>query len=361
MKIYQLAFLVLLLGSCGRKYQETKPVVKDLSEMVFASGTLQADGQYSLQAQSEGSLSAVNFKEGDLVQTGQVMARVENNPNTSTARGSAELLKIARKNTAVSAPAMQQILATIESAKAQLALNTQQEQRYKRLLQSNSVSSLEYQNTQLAVTTTAANLRALMEQFKNQQIASRQQEVSDRITSEVSSVAGQQNLIRIITPGKVYQKLKFPGDYVKKGDVIAVIGNPSLIYALLSVDETSMSKLKIGQPVLVRLNTSKKRIYKAILKEIEPAFDVASQSFMLKAWFTDSLDFRITGTQLEANILVGEKKDALVIPRNFLDYGNTVILKNGRQSRVVTTGIVSNDWVEILSGLKKEDELISYN
>ena len=34
------------------------------------------------------------------------------------------------------------------------------------------------------------------------------------------------------------------GDYVRKGDVIAVVGSPNVIYAKLNVDETNMSKLK---------------------------------------------------------------------------------------------------------------------
>ena len=65
----------------------------------------------------------------------------------------------------------------------------------------------------------------------------------------------------------------------------------------------------------------------------------------------------IAQTQLQANILVGRKQKALLIPRNFLQYGNKVLLQN-KNVRTVTTGIVSNEWVEITSGLTANDIII---
>ena len=43
--------LSLMLFSCGQPTAETKPVIKDVTETVFASGSLAAEGMYSLTAQ----------------------------------------------------------------------------------------------------------------------------------------------------------------------------------------------------------------------------------------------------------------------------------------------------------------------
>jgi hypothetical protein len=88
-----------------------------------------------------------------------------------------------------------------------------------------------------------------------------------------------------------------------------------------------------------------------------PAFHTGTQSFIVKAYFTDSLDFRIAGTQLEANIITGTKKNALVIPREYLSYGDNVTLKNKKVVHV-TKGIVSSEWVEITGGINEHDMLI---
>jgi len=56
-----------------------------------------------------------------------------------------------------------------------------------------------------------------------------------------------------------------------------------------------------------------------------------------------------SGTQLQANIKINEKADALVIPAEYLLPGDFILDKNNGQVKV-TVGIRNSDWVEILSG-----------
>nr|MCU0322958.1 hypothetical protein [Chitinophagaceae bacterium] len=64
----------MAITSCGKKTQETKPIRKDVTETVFASGILEAKNTYSLTAQADGYLVAVNYNEGDIVETGKILA-----------------------------------------------------------------------------------------------------------------------------------------------------------------------------------------------------------------------------------------------------------------------------------------------
>ncbi len=352
------SFVLVVFASCKSNVPETSPQKKDLVEMVFASGVLQADDQYNLTAQTDGYITRLSFNEGDMVKAGQLLAFIDNNQNIISAQSAGQLQAIAQRNTLPSAPALQQIQANIAAAAEKLKQDQLQAARYKTLYENNSVAKLEYENAQLAVTSSQANLTALQQQYNNQKIAADQQEVSQRSVSNVNRVIKDQNLVKAIVAGRIYLKKKLLGDYVRKGDVIASIGNPNLIYAQLNVDESNMAKVRDGQEVVVQLNTNKDKTYKATVHEILPAFDAGTQSFIIKAWFTDSLDFRIAGTQLEANIITGEKKNTLVIPRSYLGYGNKVILKNGKKQVVVKTGIVSNQWVEILDGISEKDILL---
>jgi multidrug efflux pump subunit AcrA (membrane-fusion protein) len=356
LNISMLLFTMVLL-SCGKSSKIT-PQRKDLTEMVFASGTLVADDQYNLTARTDGYLVKVNFNEGDMVNKDQMLAAIDNDQNVYNEKGADALHIIAESNTQTNAPALRMIEANIEAAKAKLALDQQQEIRYKRLYENNSVSKNEYENIQLTAVNSKSALEGLQQQYNTQLVAAQQLEVAQRYQKSVNRVVSDQNVIRAVTAGRIYEKKKQLGDYVKAGDVIAVIGNPHLIYAELDVDETNMSKLKLGQETFVELNTHKGKIYKARVHEILPAFEASTQSFIIKAYFTDSLDFRIAGTQLEANIKVGEKKNALVIPRNYLGYGDMVILKKGKKIMPVKTGIVSTEWAEILGGIDEHDELI---
>ena len=129
------------------------------------------------------------------------------------------------------------------------------------------------------------------------------------------------------------------------------------VIAKLNVDENNMSKVKLNQEVAIRLNTNKDKVYKATVHEILPTFDVSSQSFLVKAYFSEPLDFRVEGTQLEANVIIGEKKNCLVIPRSYLSYGNKVKLKD-KTDKVIQTGFISSDWVEVTSGITENDVIV---
>ena len=158
--------------------------------------------------------------------------------------------------------------------------------------------------------------------------------------------------------GRIEKWFVKEGDYVKKGDVIAVIADENKVEGVLNVDENSIGKVKIGQTVFVQLNTNKNEVYNAKVSEILAAFDEQTQSFICKVIFDKPLNTSLYGTQLEANILVGEKKNALLIPRNFLGFGNKVMVKGKDEAIIVKTGIVSTEYVEILDGITKEDVLL---
>jgi multidrug efflux pump subunit AcrA (membrane-fusion protein) len=166
-----------------------------------------------------------------------------------------------------------------------------------------------------------------------------------------------QNEIKAVVGGKVYKKLKQLGDYVRRGDVIAEIGDKNTIYAKLSVDETNIKRIKNGQEVVIQLNTNKEKNYSGKVTEVYPAFDEQTQSFYCKVQFTGELDFKISGTQLQANIVTGQKENVLVIPRTFLGFGNKVNVK-GKGEVVVVPGFISNEWVEIKSGLDEGSVLL---
>lgn len=355
--IYFLSAFILMLSSCGKKTETAQVQRKDIEEMVFATGTLVADDEYSLTAQSEGYLTSVNFEEGDMVTTGKLMAVVDNKPNQVNATQSEKLLRIAKSNASANAPLLLQVKANMAAAKVKLQQDELQAERYKKLYESNSVAKLEYENTQVAVSNSKASLSVLQEQYNNLMVQAGQQVVIQEQQAAVNNSIVSYNRVTTIVGGKVYKKRKQVGDYVRKGDVIAVIGNPGKIYAKLNIDETNMWKIKIDEQVIVQLNTNKQKNYNAVIGEILPAFDEASQSFYAKAFFSDTLDFSITGTQLQANIITAQKKQALVIPRKYMGYGNKVRLKD-KSVVIIKPGIISTDWIEVLDGLKEGQTIL---
>jgi multidrug efflux pump subunit AcrA (membrane-fusion protein) len=349
--------VLLMLASCGSKSNEGKPEYKEITETVFASGILEPNNKYNLTAQSEGYIVSLKMKEGDLVKAGDVLAVVDNQQNVFNEKAAAQLLGISQVNVSDNAPVLKQTEAGIALAKEKLKQDETQLARYKKLLESNSVSKLEYENAALAYENSKTNLFNLEQSFKLQKQQADQQLISQEAQKNINSVLSGNNEVKAVVAGKVYKKMKEVGDYVRKGDVIAMIGDPNNVYARVNVDESNIAKIKAGQKAVIQLNTNKGVSYDGELYEVLPAFDDASQSFICKIKFNKEPELKIAGTQLQANIVIGTKAKAFVIPRAFLDYGNKVKVKGKDEPVVVKTGFVSSDWVEITEGLSENDVL----
>jgi hypothetical protein len=65
-----------------------------------------------------------------------------------------------------------------------------------------------------------------------------------------------------------------------------------------------------------------------------------------------------SGMSVEANIIITEKKSALVIPREFLIDNNKVKLKGNDTLTAVVKGAEDLEFVEIISGIDDKAELI---
>jgi len=360
MKINYLTILsTLLFFSCANtNNQEIKPIRKNISEIVFASGSLESDNKYNLTAQTDGNIIKLNLVEGATVAVNQLVAVIDNKQNIISTNNAAEQLKIARYNNTDNAPLLQQIKANIDAAKEKLSQDITQEQRYQELYNQSSVTKAELEKMQLSTKTSKANLAALEQQYKSVQQQNKQQYITQSNAVKGSVINQENNQVKIVAAGKVYKKVKQVGDYVRRGDVIAIIANENLLYAKLNVDENSIDKVKVGQTITIQLNTQKNKKYTGVVSEILPVFDEPSQSFIVKVQFTEKPDFTVNGTQLEANILVGEKKNTLLIPRNYVSFGNKVQLKGSDDLKTIETGIVSTEYVEVLNGLTENDILV---
>lgn len=353
--------LMISFFSCGQETEETKPVRKDVTETVFAAGSLEAEGMYSLTAQTNGYITQLNFDEGHIVQKGNVLAVIENHENIINTKGASELLDIAVSNATDNAPLLQQAENEINISKQKMEQDKKTEERYKRLLETNSISRVEYENALLAYNTSRTNYQSAVENYKKLKRDADQQVVNNQTNTEIYSTLMSKNKVKAVVRGKVYKKYKEVGDYVRQGDVIAEIGSPEELYARVNIDETNISRIKTGQEAEIQLNTNKGQNYKGIVKEIQPSFDEATQSFICKIYFLDSLDFNIVHTQLQTNIVVGEQKNALLIPRNYIDFGGYVQVKGETQKTKVTTQFISSEWVQVLSGIDEHATLITDN
>jgi macrolide-specific efflux system membrane fusion protein len=166
------------------------------------------------------------------------------------------------------------------------------------------------------------------------------------------------NYYNIISDGSglVMNVAKKTGDYVKKGDALALLGAGGIIIKL-DIAEEDIARIKLGMPALISLNSLKDKIYKARITKIYPSFNNTEQAFIVEAAFEDEPGKILNGTQLQANIIIGQKNNALVIPSFYLFNDDEVMIAAHKQKKRVTIGIRTLEWTEITSGISEKDIL----
>ncbi len=350
-------FVTIWTFSCKNKENvDVKPVVQDIQEWVFAPGQIEWDGAYNLTAQTDGILMNANYDIGTSVKKGDIIATIDNRSNVINTSTASEQLVIANENLTSDASALQQLQQNISFAEAKYQQEKLQLERYERLRKTESIAKVEFENATLAAENALSNLKALKKQYDLLLQQAKQQKILTAGQLKNNQVVQSYNKITVINDGTIIKKFRSTGDYVRKGDIIASVANPNKIEIVLTIDESSIHRVKLGQETKIQLNTEKTITYTGKVSEILSAFDNATQSFVCKILLTESLPAvsNIYGTPLEGNILVGEKKNALLIPREYMGYGNKVMLKGQDTSVTIKTGIISTDYVEVLEGITAE-------
>ncbi|HEX2100971.1 MAG TPA: efflux RND transporter periplasmic adaptor subunit, partial [Candidatus Synoicihabitans sp.] len=116
---------------------------------------------------------------------------------------------------------------------------------------------------------------------------------------------------------------------------------------------------KIGQHASVRFLGYGEQLYGASIAKILPTADVETQRYLVHLNVDLDPAALVPGLTGEVGIIVGERDNALRIPRRAL-FGNNVFVVSGNrvQVRQIKVGFTSLTMVEVLEGLEEGDLVI---
>jgi multidrug efflux pump subunit AcrA (membrane-fusion protein) len=134
---------------------------------------------------------------------------------------------------------------------------------------------------------------------------------------------------------------------------IATIGCSDKFIIELLVDEVDVVQIREGQQLIVVLDAYGDKTFKADIFKILPEKDYRNQTFTVEARFQDVPERLYPGLSGEANVIIATKKDALVIPREYLIDQNRVLTEAGEVE--IEIGLMNLKYIEVLSGITQED------
>ncbi len=149
------------------------------------------------------------------------------------------------------------------------------------------------------------------------------------------------------------------GEIVGQGDVVFWVGQKTPLRIVSEVNEEDVPRVRPGQTVLLRNEGFGGKPLVATVSDITPKGDPIAKTFRVYLGLPDDTPLLI-GMSVEANIVVREKANALLVPAEAIAGGAVFRVDGDRVRRVtVTTGIRGTRMVEITAGLSEGDRIVS--
>ncbi len=350
-----LLFSLILWVGCRSDQETMRPVTQDITESVYASGVIKSKNQYQAFATVSGIVDDVFVDEGVLVEIGSPILLIANDAQqlmTNNSKLSAEFnaLDLNRGK-------LDEARSLVDLTKSQMKSDSSMLARQKRLWEQNVGTKVTVEQKELAYESSITNYqsaREKLEELERQlQYLSRQAQNNLLISNKTTS----DYLVKSKVSGKVYQINIAKGEMVTPQIQIAIIGDDEKFLLEMQIDEYDIVAIQLGMPVLVVLNSYRDSVFHAVVTKINPIMNLQSKTFTIEAEFVEPPQVLYPNISFEANVLIRTKKEALLIPRNYLLNDSIVVNKSGKQL-VVTTGLKDYQMVEILSGIQADEELI---
>jgi RND family efflux transporter MFP subunit len=146
---------------------------------------------------------------------------------------------------------------------------------------------------------------------------------------------------------------------IGSSDTLLWIGQPKPLQIVAEVNEDDILRVAKGQKALLRHEGHTSGPLEGQVLRITPKGDPQSKTFRVYIALPDDTPLKI-GMSVEANIVVAEIADAVVLPAEALGDHKVLRIESGRVAPVpVEVGIRSTSSVEIRSGIAAGDVIVS--
>lgn len=303
-----------------------------------AVGTVRAAQTSQVSSQMMGNIVEIRVHEGDRVQSGQVLATIDDAQPRSAVDQASGALAVAEKE--------------VSAADSDLVLAQATLKRYQQLYEKKSVSPQEFD--EIKARYQSAEARCDMAR-------ARQSQANAALTQARTSLGYAR--IRAPFSGVVTEKKPDAGTLVSPGMPIFTLEDTRSFRLEVTVDESDIHLVHVGQVAPVTIDALGNIQLPGKVVQVVPAADTASRSFLVKVELPADTRLR-SGLFGRARFPRGERS-ALLIPRTSLvERGQLqgVYVLDANQIaglRYVTLGKSTGEQFEVLSGLQAGEKLVA--
>ncbi len=162
---------------------------------------------------------------------------------------------------------------------------------------------------------------------------------------------------------------------VNVGDLVGEAGSTRILFRIVdnrlldltvTVPSSAMAKIQVGQPLTFTTDALPGQNFTGVVKFINPAVNETDRSIRVIAEIRNDPEVLKSGLFVKGRIVTGRRSQVLEIPRAALaDWdvktgtgGVWVVQQDQARRRMVKTGGLDRDWVEVASGLTAGERVI---
>lgn len=212
--------------------------------------------------------------------------------------------------------------------------------------------------------------RAAPEQSVNDATAAGKEANAD--VSRIQAVIAKKTVVAPFS-GRTGIRMVNLGQYLAEGDSIVPLHSFDPIYVSFSVPQRFVSLLKIGENISIGIDTFPGENFNGIISAIDPQIDSSTRNIKVQATIPNPNERLRAGMFAKVIIATGEPKQVMIIPGSAVlhaPYGDSVYVVDainspdgkqytGAKQQIVKLGESRGDLVEILSGLKEGEKVVS--
>jgi membrane fusion protein, multidrug efflux system len=282
-------------------------------------GTIAPVQGVSLSTELEGTVTKINFENGQLVHAGDVLVELD----TSVEQ------------------------AQLKAAEAQLQLAKLGSDRANELVQKNTISQAEVDQATAQLAQAQASVNALKATI-------------------------DKKVLRAPFDGRVGIRSVNLGQFVSRGATIVPLQKMDQLYVNFTLPERDLQKLKVGETIRVTVDAFPNRSFEGKLAAISPEVDASTRNISLQGLLENPDELLRSGMFARVSLELPDVEATIVVPTTsiaYAAYGNSVFIvekmknKDGQEylgvrQQFVKLGDKRGDLVAVLEGVKPGEKVV---
>ncbi len=320
-KAEKIGQVMAAIAAAPQTVSTTTAGYQDWQPQVEAVGSLRAVKGADLSLEVSGIVDTINFQSGDDVAAGAVLVRLRSAED----------------------------LAKLESLQASAALA---QVTYDRDQKQFAVKAI----AQATLDADIANLRSYRAQVAEQQ------------------AVVEKKTLKAPFAGHLGLRLVDMGQYLTAGTAVVTLQALDPVYVDFYVPQQALETLKVGQPLVAKIDTYQGQSFNGEISAINPKVDPSTRNVQVRATLPNPERKLLPGMYATIDISVGAPQRYITLPQTaitFSSFGDTVYLVDkkgqgpGGQAQLVarqsfvTVGSKRGDQVAVLSGVKEGDTVVT--